>query len=154
MSAKNKTARWSYSKHQWLGLIGGISLLVWGLSGLTHIAMVLFGPQQEQFMPPAANVALEDLRSNEDAVDAHLLADCMQSDPLMTLKLLAHIAQLRRGRDTGDPETVTEALVLLGISPFFRAGHSAWVRGEPTPFLPGPPIHRLTLQPQGPVGFG
>ena len=62
MSAKNKTARWSYSKHQWLGLIGGISLLVWGLSGLTHIALVLFGPQQAQFMPPAASVALEGAR--------------------------------------------------------------------------------------------
>lgn len=62
MNAKTKTARWSYSKHQWLGLIGGISLLVWGLSGLTHIAMVLFGPQQAQFMPPAASVALEGAR--------------------------------------------------------------------------------------------
>ncbi|MFN3864976.1 MAG: PepSY-associated TM helix domain-containing protein [Erythrobacter sp.] len=62
MSVKTKTARWSYAKHQWLGLIGGISLLVWGLSGLTHIAMVLFGPQQAQFMPPAATVALEGAR--------------------------------------------------------------------------------------------
>lgn len=62
MNVKTKTARWSYSKHQWLGLIGGISLLVWGLSGLTHIAMVLFGPQQAQFMPPAATVALEGAR--------------------------------------------------------------------------------------------
>lgn len=62
MSIKNKTARWSYSKHQWLGLVGGISLLVWGLSGLTHIAMVLFGPQQAQFMPPAASVALDGAR--------------------------------------------------------------------------------------------
>jgi hypothetical protein len=62
MSLKTKTARWSYSKHQWLGLIGGISLLVWGLSGLTHIAMVLFGPQQAQFMPPAASVTLEGAR--------------------------------------------------------------------------------------------
>lgn len=62
MSVKNQTARWSYSKHQWLGLIGGISLLVWGLSGLTHIAMVLFGPQQAQFMPPAAEVSLKGAR--------------------------------------------------------------------------------------------
>ncbi|WP_379921899.1 PepSY-associated TM helix domain-containing protein [Erythrobacter sp. R86502] len=62
MNAKTKTARWSYSKHQWLGLVGGISLLVWGLSGLTHIAMVLFGPQQAAFMPPAAEVALEGAR--------------------------------------------------------------------------------------------
>ena len=33
------------------------------------------------------------------------------------------------------------------LSPFYRAGHEAWLRGEPTPFLPGAPAHRLTLQP-------
>ena len=33
------------------------------------------------------------------------------------------------------------------LSPFFRAGHEAWVRGEPTPFLPGATQHTLTLQP-------
>jgi penicillin amidase len=33
------------------------------------------------------------------------------------------------------------------LSPFFRAGHDAWVRGEPTPFLPGKTVHSLTLQP-------
>ncbi len=33
------------------------------------------------------------------------------------------------------------------LSPYFRAGHEAWVRGEPTPFLPGPAVHHLTLQP-------
>jgi penicillin amidase len=31
------------------------------------------------------------------------------------------------------------------LSPFYRAGHQAWVRGEPTPFLPGPAAHTLTL---------
>ncbi len=64
--------------------------------------------------------SLEDLRCNEDAVDAHLLAETMQSDPLMTLKLLRHVAMLRRGRDQSDAETATEALVMLGITPFFR----------------------------------
>lgn len=63
---------------------------------------------------------VEDLRCNEDAVDAHLLADGMQADPLMTLKLLRHVALLRRGRDQADAETATEALVMLGITPFFR----------------------------------
>jgi penicillin amidase len=33
------------------------------------------------------------------------------------------------------------------LSPYYRAGHEAWVKGEPTPFLPGPPQHTLTLQP-------
>jgi len=33
------------------------------------------------------------------------------------------------------------------LSPYFRAGHEAWVRGLPTPFLPGPAEHALTLEP-------
>ena len=65
--------------------------------------------------------ALDELRLVEDEVDAHLLSDTVASDPLMTLKLLAHVAHLRRGREVGDVETVTEALVMLGIPPFFRA---------------------------------
>lgn len=34
------------------------------------------------------------------------------------------------------------------FSPFYRAGHDAWVKAGPTPFLPGPAVHTLTLQPQ------
>jgi HD-like signal output (HDOD) protein len=66
-------------------------------------------------------VALDELAENEDAVDAHLLAETIASDPLMTLRLLAHVAHLRRGREGSELETVTEALVMLGIPPFFRA---------------------------------
>jgi penicillin amidase len=33
------------------------------------------------------------------------------------------------------------------LSPYYRAGHDAWVKGEPTPFLPGPTQHTLTLKP-------
>lgn len=32
------------------------------------------------------------------------------------------------------------------LSPYFGAGHEAWVKGEKTPFLPGPPRYTLTLQ--------
>jgi HD-like signal output (HDOD) protein len=68
--------------------------------------------------------ALEALRAVEDEVDAHLLSETVSADPLLTLKLLAHVAAVRRPRDDetrGDAETVTAALVLLGIGPFFRA---------------------------------
>ena len=34
------------------------------------------------------------------------------------------------------------------LSPFWGAGHEAWVRGEPTPFLPGKTTHTLRLLPQ------
>ena len=33
------------------------------------------------------------------------------------------------------------------LSPFYRAGHEAWVKGEPTPFLPGATAHTLLLAP-------
>lgn len=78
---------------------------------------------------------LEELRANEDAVDAHLLAEAFHGDPLMTVKMLAHVAQARSrrpvGRDGGDTETLVEAMVMLGISPFFRAfGPQATVEDE------------------------
>ena len=33
------------------------------------------------------------------------------------------------------------------LSPNYADGHSAWANGEPTPFLPGPAAHVLTLVP-------
>ena len=74
-------------------------------------------------LPVLAQTAetLEELRVIEDEVDARLLAETLATDPLMTLKLLAHVARLRHGREGSDTETVTEALVMLGITPFFRA---------------------------------
>lgn len=65
--------------------------------------------------------ALDDFRDNEDAVDAHLMAQTLGTDPLFVLRLLQHVAQLRPGHSGTHAETVTEALVLLGITPFFRA---------------------------------
>lgn len=35
------------------------------------------------------------------------------------------------------------------LSPYLHAGHEAWVRGEPTPFLPGATRWTLRLQPTG-----
>jgi len=34
------------------------------------------------------------------------------------------------------------------LSPYFGAGHDDWVKGQPTPLLPGPHQHTLTLQPR------
>ncbi|MFG6467665.1 HDOD domain-containing protein [Roseateles sp. BYS87W] len=67
--------------------------------------------------------ALEHMRATEDDVDAHSLGDMISTDPLMTLKVLVHASEQRRSRNTGmraDAETVTAALVMTGISPFFR----------------------------------
>jgi HD-like signal output (HDOD) protein len=67
--------------------------------------------------------SLEHMRATEDDIDAHGLAEMISTDPLMTLKVLAHASEERRGRSSGlraDAETVTAALVLMGITPFFR----------------------------------
>nr|WP_315429605.1 HDOD domain-containing protein [uncultured Albidiferax sp.] len=70
--------------------------------------------------------ALEQLRAIEDEVDAAMLAKTIQTDPLMSIKLLAFVAGKRKpsilngeGADA-KTDTVTSALVMLGITPFFR----------------------------------
>ncbi len=68
----------------------------------------------------ATSARLDELRDHEDAVDAHGLAEIVADDPLLTLKLLAHVGHLMRNRDATEVETVTAALVMLGIPPFFR----------------------------------
>ena len=35
------------------------------------------------------------------------------------------------------------------LSPYYRRGHRDWVDGRPSPFLPGPARHTLTLRPAG-----
>lgn len=63
---------------------------------------------------------LELLRANEDAADANNLGEMIASDPLMSLKVLAFAATHRSARQQTDAETVIAALVLMGITPFFR----------------------------------
>ena len=65
--------------------------------------------------------AIEELRANEDAVDANLIGETVAHDPLMTLRVLAHSAAHRPPRMVTEPETVTAAVVMMGIGPFFRA---------------------------------
>jgi hypothetical protein len=74
-------------------------------------------------IPVLADTAtqLEVLRLSEDAMDARTLADVIGADPLMTLKLFVHAGANRSRHATADVETVTAALVMLGIGPFFRA---------------------------------
>ena len=64
--------------------------------------------------------ALEELRAEEDDVDANQLTALIQVDPLMTLKLLSRMASLRRPGSNTETESITTSLVLMGIGPFFR----------------------------------
>ena len=70
---------------------------------------------------PETAEALEPLRANEDKVDANSLGEMISGDPLMTLKVLAYESRHRSRRVITSAETVISALVMMGISPFFRA---------------------------------
>lgn len=77
---------------------------------------------QDAAIPVQADTAdaLEHMRANEDDVDANMLGDMIAGDPLMSFKVLAHVSRCRPARIVTDPETVTAALVMMGISPFFN----------------------------------
>ena len=60
------------------------------------------------------------MRLIEDDVDARMISEAVGRDPLMTLKLLVHASTQGANRRLTDAETVVEALVLMGITPFFR----------------------------------
>ena len=64
--------------------------------------------------------AIEEMRLIEDDVDARIISEVVGRDPLMTLKLLVYASTQGANRRLTDAETVVEALVLMGITPFFR----------------------------------
>ena len=64
--------------------------------------------------------AIEEMRLIEDDVDARGISEVIGRDPLMTLKLLVHASTQGANSRLTDAETVVEALVLMGITPFFR----------------------------------
>lgn len=66
--------------------------------------------------------ALEALRErqDDDEVDANLIGELVSGDPLMTLRVLVHAAANRPPRMVTDTQTVTAAIVMMGVTPFFR----------------------------------
>jgi HD-like signal output (HDOD) protein len=65
-------------------------------------------------------LALEVLRAKEDDVDAGMLAELIDTDPFMTMKVLAHVSTRRRNQESTQTETVVSSLVMMGVAPFFR----------------------------------
>ena len=86
--------------------------------------------------------AIEEMRLIEDDVDARRISEVVGRDPLMTLKLLVHASTQGANSRLTDAETVVEALVLMGITPFFRT------------FGPQPTVeNHLAGQPQALAGL-
>jgi HD-like signal output (HDOD) protein len=68
----------------------------------------------------ATRDAIDHWRGEPERVDANLLADIVLADPLMCLRLLVNVARKVGHRLATPIQTVTAALVLIGIEPFFR----------------------------------
>ncbi|MEX8496049.1 HDOD domain-containing protein [Sphaerotilus sp.] len=63
---------------------------------------------------------LAEVEARHGTVDAHLINEAIGNDPLMTLRVLTHATRHRADRQVTDVDTVTAAVVLMGIGPFFR----------------------------------
>ncbi len=66
------------------------------------------------------SLALEALREREEEVDAGMLADLIDTDPFMTMKVLAYVSAKRRNVESTQTETVVSSLIMMGVAPFFR----------------------------------
>ena len=64
--------------------------------------------------------ALEKLRADADNANSHKLSDVILQDPLFTLRVLRHIENRRGKRQATDITTIDQAIMMLGIQPFFR----------------------------------
>ncbi len=76
---------------------------------------------------PGSAAELEQLRLIEESkgnIDAHTLASAFCNDPLMSLKVLAHVSRYCTRLSVEPPETLVGAIVMLGIGPFFSGFQS------------------------------
>ena len=88
---------------------------------------------------PHAMAELQQLREIEETrgtVDARTLADAMGANPLMVLKVLAHVSRYCTRLGVEPPETLTGAIVMIGIEPFFNTFLNAptfiqWFKSDP-----------------------
>jgi HD-like signal output (HDOD) protein len=68
----------------------------------------------------ATSASLEEMREKEDDVNPGMLANLIDTDPFMTLKVMAYVASKRRNMESTATETVMSSLVMMGVAPFFR----------------------------------
>jgi len=63
---------------------------------------------------------LADARERMESVSGREIAHIILQDPMMTVRMLAYIQPLRGSRLRNDVTTIDQAVVLLGIEPFFK----------------------------------
>ena len=64
--------------------------------------------------------ALARLREREDEVVARDISEAILCDPMLTLIVLRTLQSCRPGRQIADITTIEHAIMMLGVSPFFR----------------------------------
>lgn len=68
----------------------------------------------------ASAQAIAHWAEHSDRVDAHRLGEIAQADPLLGLRVLIHASRRFSARLAKPVDSVTAALVLMGVEPFFR----------------------------------
>lgn len=64
--------------------------------------------------------SLEKLRADAEKVNGRVLSSVVLQDPLMTLRVLAYLERHRPKKQRTDITTISRALMMIGIDPFFR----------------------------------
>lgn len=82
------------------------------------------------------------LRGDEENVNGRQISAVIMQDPLMTLRVLAYIEAHRRQSQTADITTIDRAVMMIGITPFFR-------KFEALPIVE----HTLKAHPQALIGL-
>jgi HD-like signal output (HDOD) protein len=91
-------------------------------------AAALAGAEIPVLRPTAA--ALAAFAEHEETANAHDIAEIVMGDPLMTARLFTHLAERAGKGRTSSLGSVTRAVVMLGVHPFFRAFSSLAHVGE------------------------
>ena len=63
---------------------------------------------------------LATLKENEERIGGKQITAVVLGDPLMTMRLLSHIAHNRGARQNHDITTIDRAIMMIGVTPFFR----------------------------------
>lgn len=64
---------------------------------------------------------LHEIEETRGTMDAHTVSEAIASDPLMMLRVLAHVSRYCTRLSVEPPETLVGAIVMQGIGPFFSA---------------------------------
>ena len=86
--------------------------------GLEHWVSLLTGADLPVLKHTARDLTA--LRADDRRLNAHSIAQIIASDPMMTVKLLRYLQQHKRKAQTAEVIQVKQALLMLGVEPFFN----------------------------------